>query len=338
MSTEAPLPPAALTPERIAEIRADAMENPSRITGKEIVALCDALTASRREREEARRFGEMAAAKYNELLERGKELRCAFCDELYPPGTPPTQHEALTAHVRICQKHPMRDVERDARRCRAECDNMETAWRYVNVLLEEAVSKRDAARADLAQALAASALYKDSRDKARAALVDLMHAILGCDGYPCRVESDPVRYAPEALEHVKAEQRNRNLNLDELEEARAALAEANESAARRTPEIVAERDGALARLNSRLIEAQYEYLAMPDGSTGRRTWKEACIAAREGRDEAQAALASARGAAIEECFLVARRQRVFMQDKAWRKCVDSICHEIRELAARAARP
>lgn len=39
-------------------------------------------------------------------------LRCAFCDAEYPPGTPPTQHEALTAHVLVCPKHPMREVER----------------------------------------------------------------------------------------------------------------------------------------------------------------------------------------------------------------------------------
>lgn len=35
-------------------------------------------------------------------------LRCAFCDEEYPPGTPATQHEALTAHVMRCGKHPLR--------------------------------------------------------------------------------------------------------------------------------------------------------------------------------------------------------------------------------------
>lgn len=34
-------------------------------------------------------------------------LTCAFCGEAYPPGTPPTQHEALTAHVKVCEKHPL---------------------------------------------------------------------------------------------------------------------------------------------------------------------------------------------------------------------------------------
>lgn len=40
-------------------------------------------------------------------------LTCAFCGEAYPPGTPTDNHEALTAHVRVCAKHPMREVERE---------------------------------------------------------------------------------------------------------------------------------------------------------------------------------------------------------------------------------
>lgn len=60
------------------------------------------------ERDEARRFGEGAAVKYNALLEDQRILRCAFCDHEYPPDTPPTQHEALTAHVMECPKHPLK--------------------------------------------------------------------------------------------------------------------------------------------------------------------------------------------------------------------------------------
>lgn len=37
-------------------------------------------------------------------------LRCAFCDEEYPPGTPATQHEALTTHIWKCTKHPLRVI------------------------------------------------------------------------------------------------------------------------------------------------------------------------------------------------------------------------------------
>lgn len=39
-----------------------------------------------------------------------RTLRCAFCGEAYPPGTPATQHQLLTEHVLVCAKHPMREV------------------------------------------------------------------------------------------------------------------------------------------------------------------------------------------------------------------------------------
>jgi hypothetical protein len=41
----------------------------------------------------------------------GRTLTCAFCGQAYPPGTPGSQHELLTAHVAKCEKHPMRAVE-----------------------------------------------------------------------------------------------------------------------------------------------------------------------------------------------------------------------------------
>lgn len=34
-------------------------------------------------------------------------LTCAFCGHQYPPGTPPSKHEALTEHIRVCPEHPI---------------------------------------------------------------------------------------------------------------------------------------------------------------------------------------------------------------------------------------
>ena len=79
----------------------------------EPAAAIEALVA---ERDEARRFGEEAARRYNESL----VLRCAFCNAEYPAGAPPTQHEALTAHVKECPRHPMRGVEAERDALRAE--------------------------------------------------------------------------------------------------------------------------------------------------------------------------------------------------------------------------
>lgn len=36
-----------------------------------------------------------------------KLLRCAFCGQPYPEGTPDHKHERLAAHVRVCEAHPI---------------------------------------------------------------------------------------------------------------------------------------------------------------------------------------------------------------------------------------
>lgn len=81
---------------------------------------------------------------------------------------------------------------------------------------------------------------------------------------------------------------------DLIERLRAAVCEANTAAARRTPEIVAARDAALARENNHLLGLAMEVVALPDGRIVKRTWRDACEAAREGRDEAQSKLADAK--------------------------------------------
>ena len=40
-----------------------------------------------------------------------KIVTCVYCGREYPPGTPASQHELLTAHIRVCEKHPMREKE-----------------------------------------------------------------------------------------------------------------------------------------------------------------------------------------------------------------------------------
>ena len=64
-------------------------------------------------------MSELAASRYNQVLAE-RVLRCAFCDAEYPPGTPATQNEQLTAHILICAKHPMRQVEAELGKLRAE--------------------------------------------------------------------------------------------------------------------------------------------------------------------------------------------------------------------------
>jgi uncharacterized protein (UPF0335 family) len=41
-------------------------------------------------------------------------LTCVFCGNAYPPGTPPSNHEALKAHVAVCLKHPAAEFRKRA--------------------------------------------------------------------------------------------------------------------------------------------------------------------------------------------------------------------------------
>ena len=42
-------------------------------------------------------------------------VTCVYCGEEYPPGTPAAGHEveALTKHIGICDKHPMKKLAED---------------------------------------------------------------------------------------------------------------------------------------------------------------------------------------------------------------------------------
>jgi hypothetical protein len=38
-------------------------------------------------------------------------LTCVYCGHQYPEGTPPAKHQLLTEHIKVCEKHPLRDAE-----------------------------------------------------------------------------------------------------------------------------------------------------------------------------------------------------------------------------------
>lgn len=123
-----------LAAEREARERLETGEAYATVSGNAVYWQKRAETAER-ERDEARQFGEMAAARYNELL-KDKTLRCAFCGAEYPPGTPSFQHEALTHHVLHCVAHPMRAIE-------AERDEAVAELARVREAVERAVSDLD---------------------------------------------------------------------------------------------------------------------------------------------------------------------------------------------------
>lgn len=38
-------------------------------------------------------------------------VTCVYCGHEYPDGTPTAKHDLLTAHIKVCEKHPMREAE-----------------------------------------------------------------------------------------------------------------------------------------------------------------------------------------------------------------------------------
>ena len=51
-------------------------------------------------------------------------LTCVYCGHAYPPGTPASGSEALTAHIKMCEKHPLRATEAKLKKAEEERD----AW------------------------------------------------------------------------------------------------------------------------------------------------------------------------------------------------------------------
>jgi hypothetical protein len=42
----------------------------------------------------------------------GNTLTCVYCGMAYPEGTPPHGSQVLTDHIKVCEKHPMRESEK----------------------------------------------------------------------------------------------------------------------------------------------------------------------------------------------------------------------------------
>ncbi len=38
-------------------------------------------------------------------------LTCVYCGHQYPEGTPPHGSQILTDHIKVCEKHPLREAE-----------------------------------------------------------------------------------------------------------------------------------------------------------------------------------------------------------------------------------
>lgn len=49
--------------------------------------------------------------KSTEETNKENTLTCVYCGHAYPPGTPTHGSYVLTEHIKVCEKHPMREAE-----------------------------------------------------------------------------------------------------------------------------------------------------------------------------------------------------------------------------------
>ena len=106
-----------LTPEGWHGILRMRERTPAHISYLEIDELIEEVLAqiakreeTEKERDEARKWGEQVAAKYNAEIV-GIDVTCAFCGHTFPRGTPRDGDGRLTEHIKVCPQHPMRQAE-----------------------------------------------------------------------------------------------------------------------------------------------------------------------------------------------------------------------------------
>lgn len=76
---------------------------------------------------------EMLQAERKPIQNNERALTCVYCGHMYPPGTPPSNHEALEEHIKTCPSHPLSKALTDIEQLRASLE----------VVLEEAISDFD---------------------------------------------------------------------------------------------------------------------------------------------------------------------------------------------------
>ena len=52
-------------------------------------------------------------------------VTCVYCGHEYPDGTPTSQDEKLTEHIKVCKKHPMRELEQQLAAANARVAELE---------------------------------------------------------------------------------------------------------------------------------------------------------------------------------------------------------------------
>lgn len=91
-------------------------------------------------------------------------LTCVFCGKEYPQGTPAANDQVLVNHIRICEKHPLRQAEADRQRL------LDAAF--------EVIDCRELGELRALREVVAALLALGKGDKSSLTLVDAVIAVL----------------------------------------------------------------------------------------------------------------------------------------------------------------
>lgn len=106
-------------------------------------------------------------------------VTCVYCGHEYPDGTPTAKHDLLTAHIKVCEKHPMREAEARIERLRKalagligaetkeELEAMEMVMRSVPGIEADKIAAINAIHALLSEA---NALHERARSSTSATM------------------------------------------------------------------------------------------------------------------------------------------------------------------------
>lgn len=91
-------------------------------------------------------------------------LTCVYCGTNYPEGTPPWGSQVLTDHIKVCKKHPMREVEETNRKLRSALSGLMGSEEEIELkaIAADAEADRDMPEEDKAPILNAIQVFLDT--------------------------------------------------------------------------------------------------------------------------------------------------------------------------------
>jgi hypothetical protein len=98
----------------------------------------------------------------------GRVLTCVYCGKEYPQGTPAWGSQVLTDHIKVCEKHPMRQLEADNAKLRKALIGLVGAEKPEELAqMEHAIRMLPAPDADKASTINALHAIRDTSPNAQ---------------------------------------------------------------------------------------------------------------------------------------------------------------------------